>query len=297
MQAIVPQTLNILNNSVPEDDAPAWDDSAMYAVGDRVIDNHYVYRSVVDDNQGNRPSDGADVDGAPWRTVSVTNKYACIDLYSHTQTVASEGAAELVIQVPFTRPATAVALLNMKAVSVTATLTDSSGSEAWTSGERSLLQDSIDWWDYFFGLFLQREDIVFVHIPPVTGTLTITLEGDRPAIGNIIVGEAMVLGQTLYGVETGFIDYSVNTVDSYGNEVWVKRRNAKRGTFPFWFPPSQLDYVQKTMARLSGVPALWIGDNGTGYESLVMFGFAKEYTADVEAVSYIGATLELRGIV
>jgi hypothetical protein len=88
MQALIPHVLKILNDSVPENEAPPWDETATYVEGDKVIDEHYVYIALkVDtDNTGVKPSGNSDIGGAPWRTVSVTNKYACIDLYNHTQT-------------------------------------------------------------------------------------------------------------------------------------------------------------------------------------------------------------------
>ncbi len=296
MQAIIPQNLSILNDSVPEDEAPAWDEGAAYEEGDSVTDAHYLYLALTE-SQGKKPGGHCDMEGAPWRTISVTNKYACLDLYRCTQTVAPQGQSELVIQVPFTRPATAVGLLNLGASALRVTLQDSTGETVWDSGEKSLLRDSGSWWDYYFGPFRQESDVVLTAIPPVSGVLTVTLTGPRPAVGSVIVGERVLLGQTQYGARSGFIDYSVSGTDAFGNEVWVKRRNARRGTFPVFLDPKDLDHAQKRLAELSGNPALWIGDDGTGFQSLIIFGFLKEYEAGLDTWGRATATFDVRGIV
>ncbi len=296
MQAIIPQPLSILNEPVPENEAPLWDENTEYQEGAKVIDKHYVYLALTE-SQDKEPSGNCDMEGAPWRTVSITNQYACLDIYRATQTVAMEGQTEVAITVPFVRPATGVGLLNIKATSLRVTLKDGDGEIAWDSEEKSLLRDSESWWDYYFGKRREETDLVLAGIPPITGELTITLTGPRPAIGSIIVGERVILGQTQYGARSGFIDYSVSGTDAFGNEVWVKRRNARRGTFPVFLDPKDMDHVQARLSELSGNPALWIGDDGTGFQCMIIFGFLKEYEAGLDTWGRATATFDVRGIV
>ena len=298
MQAIIPQPLKILNDSVPEDEAPLWDAESTYAKGDEVIDDHKIYRALTE-NTGKQPSITRNSTGgdASWAWLGVTNKYACIDLQNYTQTTAPEGQTTLVIEIPFERPAVAAGLLNIDAAMVHLELVASSGDVAWESGEVTLQRDSSDWWDYYFGGYRQDKVKVFFGIPPVSGILRITLYGGRPAIGNILIGEHVTFGLTEYGVRTGFIDYSINTEDSHGNTVWMKRRNAKRGTFPVFIDPADLDYVQQTLADLSGNPALWIGDNGTGFQSMIIYGFLREFDGGLDAYSRATGNFEIRGII
>lgn len=296
MEAIIPQNLSILNDSVPEDEAAPWDDNTTYAVGDEVIYRHYHYTALLQ-NSGKNPADNSDFDGASWFSLGVTNKYACIDLYNSTQTIAPQGETSLTIQVPFSRPATALALLNMTATSVHAVMTLLDGTEMWDSGEVKLIEGVTSWWDYFFSSILPIEDKVFSDIPPLSGVMTITLYGGTPAIGNIIVGELVDLGSTLYGVEPGFTDFSRSETDDYGNEVFVKRRNAKRASFSAWAHPSRLDYIHKACSRLAGIPALWRGDNGAGFESMIIYGFLREFSPTVENISTLRINYEIRGVV
>ena len=165
----------------------------------------------------------------------------------------------------------------------------------WTSGETTLIEDVPNWWEYFFTPLEGREDVTWSSIPPAVGVLTVTLKGSRPAIGSIIVGRPIFLGTTRHGVETGNLDYSRVEVDAFGNESWVKRRNARQGLFPIWFPLHSLDFVRKTLARVSGSPSFWIGHSG--YESMIMIGYARDDSSMAEGPELCTATLDIRGIV
>lgn len=312
MQALIPNKLKILNNSVPETEAPLWDESASYAEGDRVIQDHYVYEAV-EASTGKQPSGNADMDGAPWRTISVTNKYACIDIYGYTQTVAPEGATELVIKVPFDRPATGFGLLNMRATKVEVSITDVSGSEVvWDGGAISLLENSRSIWHYLFDSFryikdlsesdvfdllTYRNDTAFTSLPPRTGVLNITLRGNRPAIGTVVVGETVSLGLTQYGPTFGFKDFSVATMDEYGNPVYRERKKAKIGTFTVFIPPEDLDYIQQRIMDIGKRPTLWLGDDGKGFQSMIIFGRLKEYSPTLAAYGQGNATFDIEGFV
>ena len=296
MQVLIPQTLKILNDTVPENEAPLWDKTVAYTKGQSVIYDHYVYKAVDAAAAGVVPVDNCDADGMPWQTVSVTNRYACLDIYNWTQTKA-EGAQTLTIQVPYALPATGLALLNMQATRVTVTITNTSGETVYGGEPVALLKDSISQWDYWFGPFRFQRDLVLTSIPPATGTVTVTLEHDTcPAIGMIVVGQHAIFGVTEYGVRSGFVDYSSYTTDTYGREAWVKRRTARRATFPVWIDPGDADYVQDILTDLAGNPALWIGDDGAGFSSMTIWGFLKEYDANWETYGKTAGNFEVRGI-
>ncbi len=61
--------------------------------------------------------------------------------------------------------------------------------------------------------------------------------------------------------------------------------------------PKDLDHVQRRLSELSGNPALWIGDDGTGFQSMIIFGFLKEYEAGLDTWGRATATFDVRGIV
>ena len=297
MQVVIPNKLVVLYASVPEDEAPAWSATTAYVPGDVVIYAHYVYSCIIA-NTNVVPFGHADFEMAEWRTERPTNKWAAVDLYGHSKTRALEGETRLEIWVPFMRPATSVYLMDMDdATDYHITLEDTDGNVVYDSGQHRLLQDSASWWEYWLGPFVFKKDIGLNDLPPITGTLKIVLNGARPAIGRIIVGQRVVFGETEYGAQGGLIDYSINTTNPFGDEVWLRRRNARKSSFAALMPPNEVNYVQQTISRsLAGYPALYIGDNNTGYEPLIVFGFLREYDATYLNVSTARVTLDVRGI-
>lgn len=299
MNALVPQDMYVISASVKEDDAPAWAAATTYTKGMRVVDDHYIYEAVAE-NTGRQPSAAGNADSvnAVWATIGVTNLYACLDLYGYTQTQAAEGEETLTLVLPFTRPATGFALLNMRAASMNVTLTDSFGEVVWASGEVGLLKDSTSWWEYWFAPFRFERDYVVMGIPPTTGTLAVTLKyGNRPAVGTIVVGEQVALGSTRYGVQSGFLDYSRITRDEFGNEVWVPRKKARTSTVPVWFPVTELNHVNGVIENLLGAPVLWIGNDATDLTALTIFGRLKDYSAEVAGPQLVQANLDIQGII
>lgn len=46
MQVLIPQALKVLNDSVPEAEAPSWDKATAYTKDQRVMYDHYIYKAV-----------------------------------------------------------------------------------------------------------------------------------------------------------------------------------------------------------------------------------------------------------
>lgn len=297
MQIITPQKISILHASVLENDAPLWNASTSYAKDDRVIYEHYVYESIVNNNTGNIPLYNRDSVNAAWMTIGVTNLYACLDDYIHTKTMSPD-ATPLMLQVSLRPPATAIALLGLRASRATVSVHNRAGELVYGGTPIRLLQPVRNWWEYYFEPLRFQTDLVLTDIPPVAGTVTVTIEhGAAPAIGKLIVGEHIRAGVTQYGARAGIIDYSQYGTDAFGNEFFVKRHTARRASLTAWIEYNDIDYVQETLRELSGSPALWVGDNGVGLNSLVIYGFLKEYEISLDDWEKAIGSFEIRGIV
>jgi hypothetical protein len=309
MKVLKPQTLAILNDSVPEDDAPLWNAATQYAVGDTVIYQHNIYTALTQ-SKNTRPATATGNADAAWRFVDATNKYRCIDGKNHTQTVAPEGATELAIDVPFARPANALALLHMTAKSVTLGVRGPGGAFVWGGNNLTLplKKDSAGWWDYLFGARRYRGDIVIPNnldrdliqkaIPPVWGRLCITLHGPPgPAIGTILVGRLHSFGISEYGSSAGLNNKSVDMEDEYGNVTLIKRHTAKTAAINLCLHPDEMDEFMTFQAELAGTMALWSGDDEMSHSSMIVYGRAKIAETTVAGPNEARATVELLGIV
>ena len=173
MKVIEPQAVRLLSSSVPEDDAPAWATEAAYGVGDSVVYGHEVYKAVGA-STGKQPDLHCEGTDAVWRLMGPTNRYAMLDQYVSTQTVAPADAETLTFTVSFNR-CTAFALLNFKATSIRAVVKDGDGLVMYDNTVNTL-KDVDGYWEYYFRPLERVVDQAVTNIPlsPVA-TLEVTL--------------------------------------------------------------------------------------------------------------------------
>lgn len=300
MKVIAPEALELLESSIPEDDAPLWDAAATYAKDSRVMLDHVVYASLADDNAGKSPADWSLGTEAVWRVVGPTNRYACLDEYVSTQTIAPEADETLLLKVPFNR-CTGFALLNFKASRVRAVVRDA-GGEILHDETVSTLKDVGNWWEYYFAPLGRVIDFVRADVPisPLaTLEITLTQEGG-PRLGQIIAGQVWRLGDTLYSAQAGQRDYSRKDVNEYGDTRLIPRATARRTTLPLYAHPAEIDALHERLASLSGRAALWIGDNVEGvgsHQSLTVWGWLEDYRTTFVGPNEADVTLDIQGLI
>ena len=296
MKLIEPQTIRLLSSTVPENDAPAWDADTAYEIGDSVIHEHRVYKAVAD-STGKQPDQHSEGTDAAWRLMGPTNRYAMLDQYVSTQTVAAEDV--MTFTVTFNR-CTAFALLNFKATSIRAEVRDGDGLVMYDRTVNTL-KDVDGYWNYYFLPLERIVDQAVTNIPmsPVaTLYVSLTQEGG-PALGQVIAGQAWPIGTTQYNTRLGIRDYSRKDTDEFGNTRLVKRANAKRTSLPLYLHPSRLDSVREILARMHGLPALWLGDDNEGigsYQSLTVWGWLEDWNATVIGPNEISMTIDIQGL-
>ena len=163
------------------------------------------------------------------------------------------------------------------------------------------LKDVDGYWDYYFRPLERVVDQAVTEIPvsPVA-TLEVTLtQKGGPALGHVVVGQAWPLGLTLYNTQCSIRDYSRKDTDEFGNTRLVKRANAKRTSIPLYLHPSRLDTVRELLARLHGLPALWLGDDNEGvgsYQALTVWGWLEDWRATFAGPNEISMNIDVQGL-
>ena len=195
---------------------------------------------------------------------------------------------------------TAFALLNFKATSIRAVVKDGDGLVMYDRTVNTL-KDVDGYWNYYF-LPLERivdQAVTNIPVSPVaTLEVTLTQEGG-PALGQVIAGQSWPIGTTQYNTRLGIRDYSRKDTDEFGNTRLVKRANAKRTSLPLYLHPSRLDSVREILARMHGLPALWLGDDNEGigsYQSLTVWGWLEDWNATVIGPNEISMTIDIQGL-
>ena len=300
MKVIDPSKLTLLQSSIPEDDAPYWDDNVVYIKTDRVVDEHIVYEALAE-SVNKPPAKNCTGTEALWRTIGVTNAWACVDDKISTQTVAPEGAKVITVTVPFHR-CTGFALLNFRASSVRAVVTDADG-EVLYDVITFTLKDVRNWWGYYYMPLEYQVDLVVTEVPvSPRATLTVTLTHESgPRLGHVVAGSVWQLGATLYSAQASLRDYSRKAVNDFGEVELVKRATARRTSLPLYVHPDDIDAVYERLSRLAGRTALWIGDNvdsgAGGHQHLTVYGWMESFRSVCAGPNEISMALDIQGLI
>lgn len=264
-----------------------------YNTGDKVIYNYRVFESLVSSNTGNQP----DTNPTKWLDIAPANKYACFDNTIGTQTT---GTSPLVIEVQPGKICNSLALLNItNGTSLDIEVKDGVGGTVVYSKTIDLDASIIlDWYMYFFEPFDLRDTVVLTDIPPYSNcVIKITLSGTGTiSVGNFIYGTSTEIGATQYGVTFGIRDYSVKDTDDFGNTIFVKRAFNRRMEPQLMLDNTKLRYVSKLLSELRATPTVWVGSEDAQYEPLVIFGFYKDYTIDIQYPSASLIRVDIEGL-
>ncbi len=266
---------------------PNWDDGTTYSFGDIRFYNHYYYRSVVDNNIGNIPSESED----EWLRWSVSNRYAQIDLRATTytewnSTTATVPADNALISTFVNNSYDTVALGGVTGETVKIEVYNHLSQLVHT--EENVVYSrpySNNWYGYYFDLFLAagNEASFLFRIPPISGgyiTVTVTpLEG-VVKVGYMIGGHEIYIGDSLFGVSLGIEDNSLIEIDDFGITTVVKRTANNFMDIDVIFPSYQVKQMERKAIDLSGNIVLFVGDESTDsiYEHLATLGYVENYT-------------------
>lgn len=276
---------------------PAYSAGATYALGTRVLfhdltaDNWKIYESAQAANTGHSLADQA-----WWIFVSVGNPYRMFDDVANTQTTALNSIVATFAPTPL---ANTVALLNVNAA--TANVTVKVGGVTVYDQTRALAVagDGVtDWYEYFFGDYKRRTDVLFTDLPSFSGqvvTVTLTDIGSTVAIGTLAVGYGYYLGETGMGLSLGITDYSRKAADDFGQITLVPRGYSRRGSFNCRVENDRFDDIANLLPQFRARAAVWIGDDDLG--ATFIYGYYKDYTLVAQYEAYALLNIEIEGLV
>ena len=295
MRYIVPTEITdamFVSSSVPETDHAAWAAGTAYAVGDRVIRTatHSIYERLAAGTTVTAP----EADTVNWARVGPTNRWAMLDGAVGTVTSAT-GSISVVLQPGVVR---GLALLDLDVEAVTITMV--AGAEtvySVTIDPIGTQEDCDNYYDYFFEAIQRRRVVIVTDLPPFAeGVITITATGTGTiSIGSCVLGAMYELGTALSGATTGIIDYSRKVTDEFGVATVAERSYSKRMSLPIVLATSTVDVAASRLARVRAKAVVWIGS--TLLDSLVVYGFLKDWSVDIPGLTLSTCTLEIEGLV
>ena len=285
MKLVVPNAIDLVSSSVPEDEYASWSVSTAYSVGDRCIYEHYIYECMTA-HTGKQPDKNTNSISGVWRAVGATNRWAMFDDVVSTQTVAPSGADALVVTVAFDY-ADCIGLMNIIGESVKFEVFDAGETEPYYTKDFSLVQDTTNFRDFFYSPIERVNDITYtfsdivnsnipIGVPGSTLKMALTLTGGGASVGHMVVGLARGIGQTQFNATAGAKTYSRRIEDEYGNLTIIPRRVVKKVACKVEVEPVHSNVVAKLLNKIDIKPALFLADNRDtfegGYEMLVIYG-------------------------
>lgn len=301
MDIIKPITVTdsvLTSTNIAENDYAEWNSATTYAIGDNVISvtTHRIYESVTASNLNNDPTTD---DGTNWLNIGATNRWKAFDNYI-SDPVTNTTSIQYTLTPPNGSIPSAVALLNLKGISANVTVTDSVDGEVYNT-DIALLDNRniVDWYTYFFEEQVQREEALFLDIPPYIGAVvSVTVQeevGQTAELGQLVFGFLSDVGLTVYGTSIGIEDYSIKSRDAFGNAIIVERNFSQTVDFDVKFETQNARKIQKTLAALRATPVVYLGSTDVSYGTLV-YGFYRRFDITLETPSYAFASIEVEGL-
>lgn len=291
-------TNGLVYSNIPETDFPAWDSGTTYAIdvagNNSVIYNHRKYASLRASNLNFNPL--TDTSSPPyWLDIGPTNEYAMIDGAVGTQTTSASSNITVVIQNGLIN---GISFMEMQADTVKVAITLGSSIVYSTTLDLSS-KALVDWSDYFFSAVNRKTDYVLTGIPPYLSgvlTLVITTGSGTVKCGNVVVGNVFDLGSTESNPTVGIVDYSVKTIDAFGNPQLTKRAYTKRMNAKMLIDSPNVDIITSTLASVRATPCVWIG-SANDYSSLILYGYYKDFEVDIAYTTKSYCTLQIEGLI
>ena len=301
MQIIKPVTVTntiLTSSNVPENDFAEWVTGTTYATGTKVIvigTAHKIYESLVGGNQGNDPVTD---DGTNWLTLGATNRWKAFD-----QKIGDPVINTTTITYTLTDAAsniTSVALFGLAGLTANVTVTDAVDGIVYNNTISLTDNRNIDdWYTYFFEEQVQKEQALFLNIPPYLGSsvvVTVTAAtGTAAQLGQLVLGFLTAIGATAYGTSISIEDFSRKEVDAFGNFIVVQRAFAQLADFDVQFETSNARRIQRTLASLRAVPVVYIGSEDTSYGTTI-YGFYRRFDLTLETPSLSFGAIEVEGL-
>lgn len=283
-------------SNVAETDYPAWT-AGTYTLGDRRIYDHKIYEVVVSSTT-DQPDTGAAAIPATWLYVSATNRFKMFDISVGSGTV-NTGSIDVTIEP--TTVCNSVVLFNVDGAS--AQLIVRSSDDTIVYDETKSLVDYTDinsYFNYYFFPIAETgaTEVAFIDIPNYVGaSFQLIIDGGATdaSCGEMIIGQNTTLAVTNFGTSVGIKDYSVKTIDDFGNITITQRAYSKRADYDVTVETRQVGQFNNFLASIRSTPAVYIGDPNRS--ETILLGYYRDFSVVLSNPSISECSLSVEGLI
>lgn len=157
------------------------------------------------------------------------------------------------------------------------------------------------WYGYYFSDVEYKTAIIWEFVRYSNSTLRINIEwisGELAKCGVCAVGYQLTLGNTLYGLSLGTIDYSIKETDDFGRTYLDPGESVQEGSFDFWITNAQIANIKSKIRSVLGEKIILDGNNpSVDYESLINYCFIKEFSTIIPGPNRSKCSIEYQGLI
>jgi hypothetical protein len=251
------------------------------------------YQSLAGSNTGNYPPD----DPVNWLEIGAANDWKMFDGYINTQTTDGE---DLTVVINANQVDT-VALFNITGSSVNIKHIHNSVTLSEQDYTLRTYTPKPGWYNWIYDTY--EYDIRQVihgftrYGAGATLEITVTPAFGTAAVGLVVIGSAVTLGETYYDVKSGINDYSIKDTDSLGRTYLAQGAYARRADAEIWLANSEVDQLHRQLVDIRGQAAVIdLNNTGVNYESLVIYGFVQNFDVIIPGPIRSKCNLEIKGL-
>jgi hypothetical protein len=305
MRVLIPFTVedsNLISTSIPENDYPVWSSATNYVVGDLVISTvtHRIYEALQASTNVDPTTDTADPPF--WLNIGATNRWRAFDQKISDPVTVPDGVNIIEYELgAFGVPANSVTLFGIRGKVTSLTVTDPTDGQVYNK-TISLIDSALvnDWFTYFFEPARIKNEAIFEGIPPyANATYDISVSDDTPSeplLGQIVLGQEYILGQTSYGTSVSIEDFSRKERDAFGNAIIVERPFAKLIDFDFVVNTNSVRRTAILLEQVRATPAVYYAGPTTERFGTTVYGFYRSFSINLSGPAISNVTLEVEGL-
>lgn len=284
----------LVSTNVAENDKPVWATGTAYSIGTQVmvLATHKLYealRSTTDEY----PPDNLTGDDPAWLDIGNTNAWK---MFNQSYAARTENLGSIVVVFELGRT-NSIGLLNVEASNINVKM-EIDGVEVRNQDIDMRLRVVTNFYEYIYTPLALKTEAVLTDLPTAGGTtLTITLTGGPEQMvkcGLCIPGNAIKLGDSLWGLTGGTDNYSRKEVDIYGGFDITTRNFSKTRSVDIFLPNERTGYVERLIQPYYTKPGLWISSDK--YEFTHVYGFYRDFSIVLADWSGANCSLTIEGL-
>lgn len=299
MYLIDPVTITaalIDSTDIPVDDTySAWNGGTGYTTGQTVYVGEQRYRAVTG-STGQNPE--TDTTNTYWLPTEKATRYRPFDgVIGHYV----EASNSLYYRFDLNRRVDTIALFNVLAETVRVRVWNGSGTlvhdETTTIVNTTLI---VDWFSYFFWEPEYSQEILLTGIPGYADheiRIDVDAGSGTARVGEIVLGRAYKLGDSVAGTSLGILDFSTVERDAFGNATVTERAYADRATYNVTVTRGDELRFKRLLAARRAKPTVFFTGATDANRGTLLYGFPKDWDIPISGDTESFATITVEGVI